>query len=114
MVEVSKHKMRRPKLYFHSIYETHCHSLEFYKEKLIEWNAKMMELTEAVPSIGDGTFYCKEYGIAGLIEDSGCGKSCEKYKPCNGKSGRCRFSTHCYEDGIKKFKLGKDGLTEIK
>lgn len=42
--------------------------------------------------------WCREYGdVIETGPGGGCGKSCEFYKPRNGKNGRCRFSVNLYE-----------------
>ncbi len=72
------------------------YSLDYFEDKMKEQGIKQLELYEAERDIGEGTFYCIEFGTVGLVSDGGCGKSCNKYNPRNGKNGRCRYSRNTY------------------
>jgi len=53
-------------------------------------NQEEIILEEQKRDIGSGVMWCK---LDGDFVDSGdgvCGKDCLDYRPCNGKSGRCR------------------------
>lgn len=57
-------------------------------ERLQLWTGKPYKL--------EGYFWCRHYEEMG--ETGHCGKACEAYAPCNGKSGRCRhFNPTFYE-----------------
>jgi len=83
------------KLYFDKDGES-CYPLEHYLEVMKEFDLKEMELFEAKREIGSEYFFCKEYQEVGETRES-CGKSCEGYKPNNGKSGRCKHYGYVYE-----------------
>lgn len=55
------------------------------------------KLFEAVPCKVEGFFWCK--AVDECAEEGGCGKDCEYYKPCNGKSGICRYKGRLYDKG---------------
>ncbi len=97
---------KKPRYYFESkVDPVSCYTLEYFIDELIDNNEGEVILFDAVECVGDGTFYCTEYGEVGLIDDSECGSGCEKYSPRNGRSGRCRYSNNCYEPGDRKFNL---------
>ncbi len=58
-------------------------------------NLTEIEVIKAKRDTGQGYFFCKHFGSVGEV-GQGCGKSCEAYKPRNGKSGRCIHSGYCY------------------
>ena len=59
-------------------------------------NIQELKVFEAQRILDEGFFFCKFQHDVGIKGES-CGKYCEGYKPRNGKNGRCRFSSHCYE-----------------
>ena len=83
------------------------------KKAIIEYMKEdgLKELTvfEAKRETGSGYFFCREFGEVGEINGT-CGKSCEKYIPNNGKSGRCRHYGWLYEKTfkIRTFKIMED------
>jgi len=74
-------------------------------------------LYPAVPMRGTGDFYCTELGFHGKRGEDfePCGRLCSDYEPRNGKSGRCRHSSHVYDyDMASPVLLKSDGsLTPI-
>lgn len=60
-----------------------------------------IEVLVAVPDKSKDHFWCKAYSDICLSEHLLCGKDCEGYEPCNGKSGKCKHKTHCYIQGKK-------------
>ena len=84
-------------------------TLEFYKSELDD-DLKEIELLEMERDIG-GEMWCDERFE--FVEKGDCGKWCDHYQPCNGKSGRCRNLKNGFTMTGKKFILTKSGLTEI-
>ena len=72
-----------------------CYDAEYWQN--IANDGDPVTVEECVKMLGSDYMWCLENGE--LIErgDGGCGKNCPTYKPCNGKSGRCRNLTNCYE-----------------
>lgn len=87
------------KLYFRSIDDTGCYSLEYHLECAKEEELEEIELYEAIPDPDKDHAWCNEFDA--LIEPGDCGRICEKYDPINGKSGKCRSKVGCYEHGEK-------------
>lgn len=77
-----------------------CYQLDYWKDYMANNELKEVELLEAKREMGTGYFYCKEYAEIGRVNE-GCGKICEKYKPNNGKNGRCKHYGYCYEATVK-------------
>ena len=61
-----------------------------------EAGIKEMTVHEAKIVKKTGFFYCHYFNEVGEV-GVGCGKDCKAYSPRNGKSGRCRYSSHTYE-----------------
>lgn len=83
-------------MYFLKGDEEFCYPLKHWEQYMDENELKEVELFEAERETGTGYFYCKEFGGVGNVHD-GCGKSCEKYKPNNGKNGRCKHYGYTYQ-----------------
>ena len=81
-------------------------ALEFYKSELDE-DLKEIELLEMKRDIG-GEMWCDE--VWDFVEKGDCGRWCDYYKPCNGKSGRCRNLKNGFIETGRKFILTKSGL----
>ena len=65
---------------------------------------KEIEVFEAKRIINANCFFCNYFLEVG--EKGNCGKSCESYKPRNGKKGICIHNRSVYERGNKvKFNL---------
>jgi hypothetical protein len=84
------------KMYFLKGDEDVCYQLDHWKDYMADNELKEVELFEAKRETGTGYFYCKEFGEVGSVNE-GCVKFCEKYKPNNGKNGRCKHYGYCYE-----------------
>ena len=84
-----------------------CYQLDYWKEQMNEWDLSELTLFDAKMEVGNGYFYCVEFGTSGESGRSDCGKWCEKYNPRNGKNGRCVHSANTYEmtDKIKILKI---------
>ena len=86
-------------------------SLDFFKDELIDDELEEMELLEMKRDIG-GPMWCDEF--FDFVVKGDCGKWCNYYEPCNGKSGRCRNLKNGFKQTGRKFLLTKDGLSEVK
>jgi hypothetical protein len=66
-----------------------------------------MDVFEAEIETDTGYFWCSEFDAITEKNDYTCGRWCEKYKPRNGKSGRCIFNKNCYDQTeiVKHLKL---------
>ena len=71
---------------------------------------KEIGLFEMKRDVG-GEMWCEEN--EDFVEKGDCGRWCDHYKPCNGKSGRCRSLKNGFILTGRKFLLTKDGLREI-
>lgn len=86
-------------------------TLADFKIMLTEEEEERMELFEVKREYG-GEMWCKRGER--FIKKWDCGRTCEDYQPCNGKSGRCRNLENGFIKTGKKFILTKFGLEEIK
>lgn len=100
--------------YFDNADEGSCYGLSYFKELMKETGEDKMELWLGVMEVGEDHFYCSHYGEVGLKSESDCGKECEGYTPCNGKSGRCRHSKNTYFPADKYILEMKDGRFKLK
>jgi hypothetical protein len=57
-----------------------------------------------------GPMYCWGFETPQKKKDVKCGIDCERYKPCNKKSGRCRSLQRGFYYTHKWFKLTEEGL----
>jgi hypothetical protein len=83
-----------------------CYSLEHFKKDRHLFDEDTI-LVEAKVEYNTGYFWCSEFDEAGESGES-CGKSCDKYKPRNGVSGRCCSHKSCYEPTETRFRLTKN------
>lgn len=94
------------KLYFcEAIDDFRCMELSFIRQYMKEHGVPEVKIIEAKRVTKAGYFFCKEFQDIGESGD-GCGILCDKYKPNNGKNGRCKHYGYCYEptDKIKTIK----------
>lgn len=93
------------KLYF-SEYEDLAYDISYWKQQMKINIIQEMRLFEAEIDYNTGYFWCEMFHEIGESGE-GCGKMCEKYKPRNGKNGRCKFHKNTYSqtDKIKILKL---------
>ena len=89
------------KFYFSDDYSDNCFTKDAWLEIMNEEGYETLKLFPAKMVIGDGYFFCNELGEIGEAGED-CGKSCSKYKPRNGKNGRCRYSMNTYEPDENK------------
>lgn len=93
-------------------FEEYVWPLSEFEQRIAEGEADEFILEEAKRDIG-GPMYCPLYDNFPETKWD-CGKwNCPDYKPCNGKSGRCRELKNGFVGIGKMFKLTKDGLTEV-
>jgi hypothetical protein len=95
-----KEEMTR-KLFFRNSDSERCHEIQYFKDELKDSGMTEMYVFRAIPDKSDWYFWCRAIGDACANDDTTCGKDCEDYDPCNKKSGKCRFKTHCYVHGEK-------------
>jgi hypothetical protein len=90
------------KLYFRNEDSERCHELSYFKSDMKDAGVKEMSVfrAKAVPTVD--YFWCSAADEACEKSETLCGKICEDYQPRNGKNGRCRFHSHCYEPGEKR------------
>ena len=69
---------------------------------------KEIILEEHIRDVSGEFLWCDEYGDFMDTKES-CGKVCEDYSPCNGKSGRCRFLKQGFVGTGRYFTLTKRG-----
>jgi len=92
----------KKKYYFCDLMDDeNCFDYQEIVEFCNENNLNQITVFEAKRVTGEGVFYCDFFNTSGYVEDSGCGRFCEKYEPLNGKNGRCKHSKYCYERGKK-------------
>ena len=85
--------------------------LEFFKKELSKDNPEIT-LFEFERDFDCEYMWCKKHKDYVDKDDNECGKYCDKYKPRNGKSGRCKFLDNTFKPTGKVFRLTKDGLKE--
>lgn len=105
--QIRKIKHTMPKLYFQKNDES-CYPLQYHLDYMLENGLKEMTVFEAKRETGTSYFFCKEFSEIGEVGE-GCGKICGKYKPLNGKNGRCVYYGFLYEQTEKEkvLKIGK-------
>ena len=84
-------------------------TLEEAKETLKEDDVEEIELEEMKRDYG-GKMWCNLKEL--FIKKWDCGRRCNIYNPCNGKSGRCRHLENGFIGTGKKFILTESGLKE--
>lgn len=109
--------MKNKKLYFKYKDDKYCYTLDIIKDEMKLEGITELTICEAVKEKIEGVFYCKEFGEWGEIGDDcvPCGKQCEEYSPCNGKSGKCRhWSNISYTPAEKTIKIIINPKGEVK
>jgi hypothetical protein len=84
------------KFYFREDIDECCFTKKQIIEDMKEECISELKIFEAMRVTGESYFWCsinQEVGEKG----EGCGRLCKQYKPRNGKNGRCRYSSYCYE-----------------
>jgi hypothetical protein len=84
------------KYYFREDDDERCFLKKDIIQDMKEDGIAELKIFEAKITKGEPYFYCSVSQEIGEVGE-GCGKFCNDYKPRNGKNGRCRFSSHCYE-----------------
>jgi hypothetical protein len=94
--------MTQKKLYFRNSDSEWCHEKEYFLSDMKDNGIPEMEVFEAEVDKSLHHFWCKAIDtVCSKDDDVKCGKDCEDYDPCNGKSGKCKFKTYCYTHGEK-------------
>jgi len=98
--------MNKQKLYFLGKDDEMCFTLQYHLDNAKSYGLTEVELFEAIPDKSKEYFWCKSFDEVTMSEDNMCGKHCDDYAPRNGKSGICKFKSHCHTWGEKiKFKV---------
>lgn len=85
------------KLYFRNQNSELCHSLEYFLSDMKDNGITEMDVFTVIKDKSLHHFWCKAIDeVCSKDDDITCGKECVDYTPCNGKSGRCLYKTHCY------------------
>jgi hypothetical protein len=92
--------MSKP-LYFASD-ALNCYTLDHHREMMRDDGLTTLTVYRAIPTPTSVAFWCKHFGEAGETGNDSCGRNCLSYAPRNGKNGRCRHHTHCYEPDMDK------------
>lgn len=83
-----------------------CRTIKHWKCIMRERGLTQLHLFEAKIVYGESFFWCSWYQEVGDRDyDRPCGRSCEKYTPRNGKSGRCVHHKNTYEPTDRKITL---------
>ena len=85
------------KYYFRHQDAENCYRRDHFVEIMKDEGLAELQVYPAMIMHGSGFFYCQEHGEVGESNTGECGKSCDHYKPRNGKNGRCRHHSNCYE-----------------
>jgi hypothetical protein len=89
-------KMSR-KLFFRNEDSERCHERDYFISDMKDAGIKEMTVFKAKIMPTTDFFWCGAIDDACLNGEGTCGVSCDDYQPRNGKNGRCKFHTHCYE-----------------
>ena len=91
--------MSKPKLYFRKEDSTWCHTTDYFRSDIMDEGVTEMQVYEAIPDKSKEYFWCGAVDEAYIQGEGSCGRDCDSYTPCNGKSGKCKFKTYCYIHG---------------
>jgi hypothetical protein len=83
--------------YFEDQESERGYAKDHFIEEMKERGITEMKVYPAKMIKGEDFAYCTEYSEPVETGAGDCGRFCEFYKPRNGKNGRCRFSSNCYE-----------------
>lgn len=85
-----------------------CYPLKYFKDNLQKNDVLKLEIQkrEKRPLY----FWCK---VEDNFVEKGCSIGCDKYSPCNGISGRCRFYEIPFEGTNKYIELSKNSIKII-
>ena len=92
-------------------YSEMVYTLDFFKDMIVDEDLEEIELEEMKRDYG-GEMWCKEN--QDFVGEGDCGKWCDYYKPCNGRSGKCRHLVNGFVGTGRYFILNKSGLKEAK
>lgn len=86
------------KLYFADLGAEMCHPLEWHRDNMAMngETTRTVYCARAIPTTH--YFWCRAYNEVGESgPGNGCGAECGDYEPRNGRNGRCRHHSNCYE-----------------
>jgi len=97
-----KSNQMKRKLFFRNEDSERCHERKYFLSEMKDAHIYAMDVFMAVPDKSKEYFWCGAVDdVLFHFDDIACGKDCVDYEPCNGRSGKCRFKTHCYIPGEK-------------
>lgn len=82
--------------------DAHAYTITRHRQEMEEHGETERRLYRCRPMRGSDIFFCRHHQEVGLKSESTCGKECDAYAPRNGKTGRCRHSTHCGEPDMEE------------
>ena len=103
--------MKKETLYFEEENGESCWDIGEFQDR-IQDGEKEIFLREAKRDFGSGFMWCKEDCECVESGDDICGRSCENYKPRNGKSGRCVHLDNTFTPIGEVLVLTEDGLVK--
>lgn len=89
------------KYYFLNKDSEMCYTKDHFIDLMKDNDLTEIEVYPAKMVKGESYSWCTELQDAIETGRGDCGRSCDDYKPRNGKNGRCRFSKNCYEPDEK-------------
>jgi hypothetical protein len=84
--------------------EERFYEIDYFTNWMKENDIKKLTVYKGKIDHGTGYFYCKEFMEVGEVGE-GCGNECPKYKPNNGKNGRCYHYGYVYSPTEKKITI---------
>lgn len=96
------------KYFLNEEYGEMVYTLDYFKD-FIDEDVREIKLEGMKRDCG-GEMWCKEFQE--FPEWGFCGLGCQKYNPCNGKSGKCRHLVNGFVGTGRKFILTKSVLKE--
>ena len=88
--------MTKRKLYFRNEDSENCHPVDYFQSDMRDEGITEMIVYEAIPDKSKEYFWCGAVDEAYIQGEGSCGRDCDTYSPCNGKSGKCKFKSYCY------------------
>ena len=85
------------KYYFYENNDERAENLGTIIDTMSDNGIKEKVVFEAITDKCKDYFYCSYHNEGG--ESGMCGKSCDEYKPRNGKNGICKYRMFCAEKG---------------
>ena len=87
--------MKKSKYYCEKPDSENCYTIDHFYDQLKDNDLPQMQIYPAIIEHDIDYFWCDEFQEIGETGES-CGKLCDKYKPRNGKNGKCCHHKNCY------------------